>query len=92
MRWTADLYAVDVLPSATPSARIEFVPEECEPWAAVDEARLDTQAIRGGNGTITAPEDALVYTMQGVPTGRDRLAPGVYIVRCRGSVTKVLVK
>lgn len=92
MRWTADLYAVDVLPSATPSARVEFVPAECEPWAGVDDVRPDTPSICGGNGTITAPEDALVYTMQGVPAGRDRLAPGVYIVRCRGSVTKVLVK
>lgn len=54
----------------------------------------DNVRVYGGNGhiTVTGAPDAEVYNLSGIRTGLDNLAPGIYIVRAGGTVTKVAVK
>ena len=48
--------------------------------------------VSAGKGCIHAPENAEVYTMGGVKTGRNNLASGVYFVKTNDAVVKVFVK
>lgn len=51
----------------------------------------DTDITVRGND-IMAPQDAEVYTIEGVPSGLKNLSPGVYIVRAAGIVKKVVIR
>lgn len=48
--------------------------------------------VRVVNGTIIAPENAEVYTMNGLRSGRENLQKGIYLVRCGQQTLKVVVK
>ena len=51
-----------------------------------------SQSIRGGRGCVYAPENARVYNIAGIETGRSNLAPGLYMVVSGGNAKKVVVK
>ena len=44
------------------------------------------------NRNIIAPADAKVYNVQGIETGRENVAPGIYVVVYQNNVTKVHVR
>lgn len=44
------------------------------------------------NHNIIAPADAKVYNVQGIETGRENVAPGIYVVVYQNNVTKVHVR
>lgn len=48
--------------------------------------------VYGKEGAIVAPEDARIYTITGVRTGRENLASGIYIVACGRKTYKVVVR
>ena len=48
--------------------------------------------IFGGKGFISAPEDAEVYSMNGVRVDKNNLVPGIYLVKSNNTVKKVVVK
>ncbi len=62
----------------------------------VDDALEDVEAadyeIAGGQGCVTAPAGASVYTITGIETGRENLPAGIYVVRCGSVVEKVIVR
>ena len=64
-----------------------------EDFTAPESVSTITDAkVSAGKGCITAPENAEVYTMGGVKTGRNNLTSGVYFVKTNDSVVKVFVK
>ena len=65
--------------------------KECILTAGVDNAVVDGE-VRGLQGRIEAPEGATVYTISGVRTGTENLAPGIYIVSFNGKTSKVAVR
>jgi hypothetical protein len=44
------------------------------------------------NRNIIAPADAKVYNVQGIETGRENVAPGIYVEVYQNNVTKVHVR
>lgn len=52
----------------------------------------DTPAVYGIQSAIVAPEEAIIYTIQGRRTGRENLPAGIYIVVCDDKTYKVVVK
>lgn len=60
--------------------------------ASVGEIPDGQQSIRGGRGCVYAPENARVYNIAGIETGRSNLAPGLYMVVSGGNAKKVVVK
>lgn len=60
--------------------------------ASVGELTDGQQSIRGGRGCVYAPENARVYNITGIETGRSNLAPGLYVVVSDGNAKKVVVK
>lgn len=60
--------------------------------ASVGELPDGQQSIRGGRGCVYAPENARVYNIAGIETGRSNLAPGLYMVVSGGNAKKVVVK
>lgn len=52
----------------------------------------DTPEVYGVEGAIVAPEEAMVYTLQGRRTRRTDIPAGVYIVAYRNKTYKVMVK
>lgn len=59
---------------------------------SVDGIESDDVVVNGFKGYIEAPEDAQVYTVSGIRTGKENLAPGIYIVNVKGKTVKVAVK
>lgn len=49
-------------------------------------------SVRVANGCIIAPEDAEVYTVNGMRSGRENLQKGIYLVRLDGKTMKVVVR
>lgn len=78
------------LPSTEIAKSEEFIPANL-PLSVVG-VEADEPEIYGGTGCITAPDQAEVYTLQGVATGKENLPAGIYIVRYNGLTKKVLVK
>lgn len=78
------------LPSTEVATSAEFIPETLA--FSVEGVQQDMAEIFGGQGTITAPDEAEIYNIQGVTTGKDNLPAGIYIVRYKGITKKVLVK
>lgn len=99
MLWNMELSAyvtcvVAGVPSVVNSNVISFKPSELPTGAigAVDYIGEQDVEIRGGIGSIDAPEGALVYSMSGVLVQKDGLAPGVYLVKYGSRTAKVLVR
>ena len=44
------------------------------------------------NRNIIAPAEAKVYNLQGIETGRENVAPGIYVVTYQNQVTKLHVR
>lgn len=96
--WTETMYAyvrvVKELPSYEISNIVTFVPDELErvPMSSIDDVAADAVGIYGLQGKIVAPEDARVYNLSGVETGKENLPAGIYIVRSGNNIVKVVVK
>lgn len=84
--------AIASIPAAVTSNTITFIPSQLPDVAAVDEIGMEIPAIFGGNGCITAPENAKIYNLSGVETGRENLPAGIYIVTTPGATAKVVVR
>lgn len=69
-----------------------IVPAELVTNSGVEMINPDEVEIRGEYGHIVAPRGAEAYNMQGIATGLDNLAPGLYLVRYQGKTAKVIVK
>ncbi len=87
--FTAYVRTVSGLPSTKTSNVLTFVPANL---SAVEGIGAELPVIYGGKGEIIAPEGARVYTLSGVETGKQNLAPGVYIVVTPGVTAKVIVR
>lgn len=60
--------------------------------SGIKNAEKSAAEVIGGNGRITVPANAEIYNMQGMRVGCENLAPGIYVVRLGGVVSKVSVK
>lgn len=78
------------LPSTEMACTDYFVPEDLP--ASVNGVQEDEVEIIGGHGCITAPDEAEVYNLQGMSTGKENLPAGIYVVRYKGLTKKVMVK
>ncbi|MDE6272105.1 MAG: M6 family metalloprotease domain-containing protein [Muribaculaceae bacterium] len=87
--FTAYVRPVAGLPSTKTSNVLTFVPANL---SAIDGIEAEIPVIYGGKGEVIAPEGARVYSLNGVETGRQNLAPGVYIVVTPGVTAKVVVR
>lgn len=58
----------------------------------VNENRIDNVLIYGAEGMIVAPQGAEIYGVNGVRYNTNFVAPGLYIVRYKGTTVKVVVK
>lgn len=58
----------------------------------VNENRVDNVLIYGAEGMIVAPRGAEIYGVNGVRYNTNFVAPGLYIVRYKGTTVKVVVK
>lgn len=58
----------------------------------LDENRVDNVFIYGAEGMIVAPQGAEIYGINGVRYNTNFVAPGLYIVRYKGTTVKVVVK
>ena len=59
--------------------------------ASVEDIENDV-VIRVENRNIIAPAEAKVYNLQGIETGKENVAAGIYIVEYQGNVTKLHVR
>lgn len=70
-----------------------FVTSFGEPGTlGVNENRVDNVLIYGAEGMIVAPQGAEIYGVNGVRYNTNVVAPGLYIVRYKGTTVKVVVK
>ena len=93
-------------PSTTPSlsgSEATLAPGAFAIYGTLDISGLDNTTydlttavtVKGGVGSITVEGDydtLSVYTLTGIMTGCDNLAPGIYIVTVDGTTHKVLVR
>lgn len=93
-------------PSTTPSlsgSEVALAPGAFAIYGTLDISGLDNTiddltpagTVKGGVGSITVEGDydtLSVYTLTGIMTGCDNLAPGIYIVTVDGTTHKVLVR
>jgi len=86
--------AVLGIPSDEKSAEISFVPEQLNLASGVESIAAEDalSPVIGGKSCIIAPADAQIITLAGIATGRDNLAPGIYLVRTAQKVYKVVVR
>ncbi len=90
--FTAYVRAFNGIPASATSNKVVFIPAKMTEDTAVDEIEVDVPSIFGGVGCIYAPEDARVFTLGGIETGRENLPAGIYIVKTTNSTAKVMVK
>ncbi|MBD5371460.1 MAG: M6 family metalloprotease domain-containing protein [Bacteroides sp.] len=88
---TAYVRVYDPLPSGSLSNTLTFVPAELGD-SGVEDIVAEIPVVYGGKGCVVAPDDARVYNLSGMETGRENLAPGVYIVVTSGVRAKVTVR
>ncbi|MDE5795781.1 MAG: hypothetical protein K2H75_01600 [Muribaculaceae bacterium] len=69
----------------------EYITDFSDP-TIVSSIDTDASQIHAGKGFISAPADAAIFNIAGQQTGRENLAPGLYIVKTSTSAVKVLVK
>lgn len=69
----------------------EYIADFSDP-SAVGGISADASHIYAGQGFISAPTNAKIFNIAGQQTGRENLAPGLYIVKISTSAVKVLVK
>ncbi len=69
----------------------EFVANEVN-VSGVDSVESEVAVIYGTVGAIVAPEGARAWSANGVETSLDNVAPGMYIVRYKDVVKKIIVK
>lgn len=85
---------VNGIPSTSTSNVIRFKPSEL-PLAgegAVDAIEGQECSIYGGQGCIHAPENAIVYDLNGMKLNKDKLSPGIYLVKYGPKTVKVMVR
>ena len=81
------------VPSSKTSNVITFVPSELpQQGSSVDAVATDNLDIRGLKGEIVAPQDAVIFNMNGVEVGRSGLPAGIYLVKVADKVCKVVVR
>lgn len=90
--WQQDFRAyvrvVTELPSKETSNVVKFMPDN----SGVEGIEASYEAIYGGYGYISAPDSAIVTSINGVRTGKENLPAGIYIVNYNGKSHKVMVK
>lgn len=87
--FTAYVRPVAGIPSSKTSNVLTFIPANLSAIEGID---AEIPFICGGRGEIIAPEDARVFDLSGMETGKQNLAPGVYIVVLPGVTSKVVVR
>ena len=90
--FTASIRAFNGIPSTAVSNIINFRPSELAEDTGVDEIAGEIPMIFGGAGCNYAPDNAEVYTLGGIRTGKENLPAGVYIVKTPSAVAKVVVR
>lgn len=89
--FTAYVRAVQKVPAAITSNIISFTPSKLS--TGVEDIVIGADnAIFGGVGCVIAPENAKVYNLSGIETGKDNLPAGIYIVKVADKTRKVVVK
>ncbi len=91
-KFQAKVRSILAFPSSAYSNVVEFVPANLEEWTAVDAVYEDASPIYGLRGSIVAPDNAKVYNLSGIETGKENLPAGIYIVNCDGKTVKVVVR
>lgn len=79
-------------PSTKVSNEISFIPSQLPEGTAVETVDADSIVIYGLQGRIVAPENARVFNINGIETGKTDLPAGIYIVVAEGKTVKVAVK
>lgn len=59
---------------------------------AIETVSADDVVVYGLQGKIVAPEDARIYNLSGVETGKENLPAGIYLVKINEKTVKVVVK
>lgn len=91
--FVAYVRVVSKVPSSAISNTITFVPQDLPVnGSAVAVIGADDFMAAGLKGAIDAPENAVIYNMNGIQTGRDNLPAGIYFVKVADRVQKVVVR
>ncbi len=84
------------IPSSEISNTITFYPKDLElknpAESSIETVFVNDLGVRGLRGAIEAPEEAVVYNMNGLQTGRTDLPAGIYLVKVGDKVCKVAVR
>lgn len=91
--FTVWVRAYNGIPASATSNKIVFTPADLPEGSGVGEVEMEVPVVFGGTGCIHAPENAKVYTLGGIETGKDNLPAGIYIVKTEtGFTAKVIVR
>lgn len=85
-----DIEGFAVMYNSTPEIYVSSIGEPGT--LGVNENRIDNVLIYGAEGFIVAPQGAEIYGVNGVRYNTNVVAPGLYIVRYKGTTVKVVVK